>query len=137
MKFYLGGPIRENNQKNYAYDVEWRSELKSLARAREASVSFNDPIQYDGIIASALHGKVVFNRDKILMQTSDAGIFNLLPFSDGYPCIGALVEIGMMESMAKPCFVVTDSSKLRHHPMLTNCVFFDSLELLHDALIFG
>lgn len=138
MIWYLGGPIRRKTEFE-EYDKYWRDRLVRLVFNRGLKESFRDPMSFDGDFPSILqHNHVVGLRDRMLMDQCHAGIFNLLPFSDGYPCIGAIWEMGYMTAQNKPVFVAsTGDCILRHHPMTFTAAYFDTMEELTDALFLG
>jgi nucleoside 2-deoxyribosyltransferase len=56
----------------------------------------------------------------------------MLPYTNKYPCIGALIEIGYLLAQNKPVFVITDAPVIIEHPMTQRCCFFDSVEEFLD-----
>lgn len=137
MIYYLGGPIRTNTPLLFAEDIEWRQKIKEISRARELKVRFADPASNDyTLVAEDVREAVIYRHDLQLMHMSTAGIFNLLALTTGYPCQGALFEIGFMTGQGRPCYcVASPKCQIRKHPMYQGVVWFSTLDELHEILM--
>lgn len=128
-RYYLGGPIRENMPE----DVLWRSKIAE-------KYPVYDPILNNLITITneKVFNQSVFARDFMMIKKADGGIFNMLPFSTGYPCIGALIEIGMLLDQNKPVCVICDPrSGLTNHPMLVQTIKVATIEEAIDCFYGG
>ena len=137
MIYYLGGPIRTNSPDLFAQDVEWRHQIKDVARIRELNVKFTDPAVNDyTLVDPTAQAGAIYRNDIQLMNLSTGGIFNLLALKTGYPCHGAIFEIGYLTGKGKPCYGIAEPKcPIRIHPMLQGVCWLPSLEAAFEILM--
>lgn len=133
---YLGGPIRTSSPELYATDLDWREKIKQTARMKDAKVKFADPAACeDSTFSMKNRSTIIHHRDIALLNISHGGIFNLHAFDTGYPCVGAIFEIGYLSAQGKPCYAFAGQrSKLREHPMLAAVCFLEKMEEIYDII---
>ncbi len=126
---YLGGAMREANPK----DVNWRRRAWSVlgeswtlldptSGKREVphrkGSTFPEFIPGYEFAGMEVEGVQVVNQDVYSIKRSDAGLWNLTAFSEDYPCIGSLIEIGVARAAGKLIYVIAHDAFLYNHPFI-------------------
>ena len=124
LNLYLGGSIRDKNE----YDVWWRKEfwqglgskyniLDPTSGRRCYRVTSNN---YWAAMQETLQRdtNLMTEIDTFKIERANVGIWNLLAFNEGYPCIGSLVEIGIAWRSHKLVFVISDNVRVYQHPFI-------------------
>lgn len=135
MNIYLGGPIRITKQGTNSItihkdDLSWRKKVKFLLDRVELKLRFFDPTTNN---TKSSTSREVYAANRLMLDKTDIGVFNLEEFSNGHSCVGALYEIGYLND--KLVVIVSNNETLKNHTMLINCVFFNTLEDACEFLI--
>lgn len=137
MRVYLGGAIRRTKTNEIDLDdIKWRENM-TFRLKEESGIMVADPVKInksfvDDVLKTdnfSWDSKVLDRinaNDCLAMDQCEIGQFNLNAFSEGYPCIGSIMEIGYLTAQGKPVIIMTMNQRLIKNPMLSRCRFVEN-----------
>lgn len=109
-------------------DQEWREEYTE--RLQDVGITVVNPMVGKKMVNGKcmkygyrVDNKMIFHEDRAGMAKCNVLVWNLLAFSDYYPCIGSLIEIGM-NNKRDDClmFIISDNEQIINHPFIQESV---------------